>query len=43
MLRVLLLSCLLLSSPVASQTTPSPDRHLQTDPEEAPSHHHAAR
>lgn len=42
-LRVLLLSCLLLPSPVASETTPSPDRRLQTDPEEAPSQHHAAR
>uniref|UniRef100_A0A8C0B9N4 C1q and TNF related 1 n=1 Tax=Buteo japonicus TaxID=224669 RepID=A0A8C0B9N4_9AVES len=42
-LRVLLLSCLLLPSPVVSQTTPSLDRRLQTDPKEAPSQHHAAR
>ncbi|NXI74618.1 C1QT1 protein, partial [Anseranas semipalmata] len=37
-----LLSCLLLPSPVGSQTSPSPDRHSM-DPEEAPSQHHAAR
>ncbi|KAM6240428.1 complement C1q tumor necrosis factor-related protein 1 isoform 2-T2 [Spheniscus humboldti] len=42
-LSVLLLSFLLLPSTVGSQTSPSPDRHLQTDPEEAPSQHHAAR
>ena len=40
---VLLLSCLLLPSPAGSQTSPSPDRRLQMDPEEAPSQHHAAR
>ncbi|XP_009466033.1 PREDICTED: complement C1q tumor necrosis factor-related protein 1 [Nipponia nippon] len=42
-LGVLLLSCLLLPSPAGSQTSPSPDRRLQMDPEEAPSQHHAAR
>ncbi|XP_014818329.1 PREDICTED: complement C1q tumor necrosis factor-related protein 1-like, partial [Calidris pugnax] len=43
-LGVLLLSCLLLPSPAGTQTSPSPnpDQRLVTDPEEAPSHHHAA-
>ncbi|XP_032854602.2 complement C1q tumor necrosis factor-related protein 1 isoform X2 [Tyto alba] len=40
-LGVLLLSCLMLPFPTRSQT--SPDQRLQTDPEEAPSQHHAAR
>ncbi|NXT83457.1 C1QT1 protein, partial [Zapornia atra] len=38
-----LLLCLLLPNPVWSQTSPSPDQHLQTDPKEAPSQHHTAR
>ncbi|KAM6245622.1 complement C1q tumor necrosis factor-related protein 1 isoform 1-T1 [Porphyrio hochstetteri] len=44
-LRVLsvLLLCLLLPNPVWSQTSPSPNQHLQMDPEEAPSQHHTAR
>ncbi|NWR79846.1 C1QT1 protein, partial [Centropus unirufus] len=42
-LDVLLLSCLLLPSPAGSQTSPSPDPRLPTDPEEEPSQHQAAR
>ncbi|NXV83364.1 C1QT1 protein, partial [Atlantisia rogersi] len=38
-----LLLCLLLPNPARSQTSPSPDHHLQTDPEEAPSQHDTAR
>nr|XP_013801256.1 PREDICTED: complement C1q tumor necrosis factor-related protein 1-like [Apteryx mantelli mantelli] len=38
---VLLLCCLLLPTATGSQPSPSP--HLQMDPEEAPSQHHAAR
>ncbi|NWW54990.1 C1QT1 protein, partial [Pedionomus torquatus] len=40
---VLLLSCLMLPSPTGTQTSPSPNGHLVTEPEEAPSQHHAAR